>query len=217
MPRSRAAEAPQLRHDKPAVERILNAALSCLSQSDPAQLSMREIAEAAGVSKSLLLYHFENKEELLLAVIDGFFGTMIQRIEAVTLTLMSKKSDAALHGSLHAIWYELRQAGAMPGIFLRLAAAGTLDDPLKQRLIRFRTRLVRIIGEGLKHTLPEQAKTLDADAIAELILACFVGLEANRLFAEDPRVFERAFAMVTQGLALATQLGALDSTGKSRQ
>lgn len=202
MPRTKSTEAPQLTHDKPAVENILNAALQCLAKSDPAQLSMREIAEAAGVSKSLLLYHFENKEELLLAVIDGFFGSMIQRIEAVTLTLMSKKSDAALQGSLEAIWYELRHAGNMPGIFLRLAAAGTLDDPLKQRLIRFRSRLVRIIGEGVRMSLKDQAAEIDVEVAAELVLACFTGLEANRLFADDPRVFDRAFAMATSTLAL---------------
>jgi AcrR family transcriptional regulator len=208
----RSSETPRLTHDKPAVGRILNAALTCLSQSDPAQLSMREIAEAAGVSKSLLLYHFENKEELLLAVIDGFFGSMTQRIEAVTLTLMSKKSGAALQGSLEAIWYELRQAGAMPGIFLRLAAAGTLDDPLKQRLIRFRSRLARIIAEGMRMSLPERGEGIDVDAAAELMLACFVGLEANRLFADDERVFERAFALVTQTMGM---LGTLAANAKA--
>lgn len=212
MARVRAQNQPTLSHDKPAVERILNAALRCLRDNDPGQLSMREIAVEAGVSKSLLLYHFENKEELLLAVIDGFFGSMIERIEAVTLTLMSKKSGAAFSGSLQAIWYELRQAGDMPGIFLRLAAAGTLDDPLRQRLIRFRSRLVRIIGEGLRSTAAQNpqepaAPAIDHEAFSELVLATFVGLEASRLFAEDPRVFDRAFDMAMQTVAVAATLG----------
>ncbi len=49
--------------------RILDEASTLFVQQGYHGLSMREIAEAAGVSKAGLYYHFEDKEELFLAIL----------------------------------------------------------------------------------------------------------------------------------------------------
>jgi AcrR family transcriptional regulator len=49
-------------------------------------LSMRQLAEAVGVSKAALYYHFRDKEELLLAILDAYLDEMESSLAQVTQT-----------------------------------------------------------------------------------------------------------------------------------
>ncbi len=46
-------------------------------------LSMREIAAAAGVSKAALYYHFQDKEQLLLAILDAYLDELEMAIDEI--------------------------------------------------------------------------------------------------------------------------------------
>ena len=50
-------------------EQILEAAYTCIAREGYANVSLRQIAQEAGVAVSQISYHFKNKEGLLLAVI----------------------------------------------------------------------------------------------------------------------------------------------------
>ena len=52
-------------------------------------LSMREIAEAVGVSKAALYYHFKDKEELFIAVLNRGLDLISQQIDVI-----EKKSNS---------------------------------------------------------------------------------------------------------------------------
>lgn len=63
---------------------ILSTAKNLFIQQGYHGLSMRQIAEALGVSKAALYYHFRDKEELLLAILDSYLDEMeaaLQRIQ----------------------------------------------------------------------------------------------------------------------------------------
>src|SRR5215831_907772 len=49
-----------------SVQRILSAALACWSRDGYHGSSLKDIAAEAGVAKSLLHYHFQSKEHLLI-------------------------------------------------------------------------------------------------------------------------------------------------------
>lgn len=51
---------------------ILDAAKRLFIEKGYYGLAMRQIAEALGVSKAALYYHFKDKEELLLAILDSY-------------------------------------------------------------------------------------------------------------------------------------------------
>ena len=50
---------------------IITAAKPLMVDQGYRGLSMREIAEAVGVSKAALYYHFQDKEQLLLAILES--------------------------------------------------------------------------------------------------------------------------------------------------
>jgi AcrR family transcriptional regulator len=66
----------------PARERVLEAAERVISEVGAARLTLDAVAQAAGVSKGGLLYHFPAKEALLVALAQRYVDSMKQGIDA---------------------------------------------------------------------------------------------------------------------------------------
>ncbi len=62
-------------------ERILAEARRLLAEQGYAGLSMREIAEAAGVSKAAIYYHFADKEALFAVIVSQSLGNLEAMID----------------------------------------------------------------------------------------------------------------------------------------
>lgn len=74
-------------------EKILSTAKSLFIQYGFHALAMRQIAEALSVSKPALYYHFKNKEELFLAILNAYLDEMeaaLDRIAAEPVTYRKK-------------------------------------------------------------------------------------------------------------------------------
>lgn len=63
-----------------ASEKILNTALELIAARGYANVSMRDIADAAGVALSQLTYYYKNKEGLVCAVIENICVTYMDQI-----------------------------------------------------------------------------------------------------------------------------------------
>src|SRR5215467_5089269 len=66
----------------PVRDRILDAAERVVGDVGAARLTLDVVAQAAGVSKGGLLYHFPSKESLLVALSQRYVQSMEQCIEA---------------------------------------------------------------------------------------------------------------------------------------
>jgi AcrR family transcriptional regulator len=199
----------EIAHEKPAAERILRVTMRCLAHSDCDRLSMREIAETAGVSKSLLHYHFKSKDALLLELVERFFEAMIARIAraASERSRTSVSGIEALEETLDAIWRELRGSGEMPAIILRLSARGTLEPAVRRQLTKVRKRIVSIMLDGAHAALGRDlGAAIHVDAVTNLMVCAFVGLEANRFYVADPAELDRAFVLMKTLLRLVGAL-----------
>lgn len=72
-------------------ERILYAAAARIVAAGTANLSMQDVADAAGVSKGLIHYHFHDKETLLTRLIEWMTRESIER-ETSTLARSAPKT-----------------------------------------------------------------------------------------------------------------------------
>ena len=80
-------------------ERILSAARAVLRRDGGAQLSTRAVANEAGVHLSLIHYHFESREGLLLAVLERMNQELLGRQRAMYAsedTSLSEKWEQAI-------------------------------------------------------------------------------------------------------------------------
>ena len=65
---------------------ILDAAQRLFMQDGYRGISMRQIAEAVGVTKAALYYHFQDKEDLFIAIVEQYLLRMSALIDQVALT-----------------------------------------------------------------------------------------------------------------------------------
>jgi AcrR family transcriptional regulator len=80
-----------------AADRILAAAAECAGTLGVAQVSMQAVADAAGVSKALIHYHFRDRDELLARLADWLAGALVHG-EALAL------EDTDATNQLDALW-----------------------------------------------------------------------------------------------------------------
>jgi len=132
-----------------ASERILDAALRRIVGAGALDTSLGDIAEEAGVSKALILYHFQDRDTLLARLVDRVVGQLVARLRDA---LEGQRSALAVD----ALWEWLERE-------LRL---GTI--PLLAELSRDR-------GEAV-HDASRRAAARDRQAAADAVERLFTAL-----------------------------------------
>lgn len=124
-------------------ERILAAAQECFINSGFHGASMAAIAKTAGISPGLIYRYFENKNAIILAIIDSELATARQRIRDMRATDDVSQGfvdyfeahDTADHGSMNT------------ALFFEIAAEATRDPEIARALTRFsRTVQEEVVG-----------------------------------------------------------------------
>lgn len=183
-------------------ERILREATRLFVAGGYRGISMRDIAEAVGLSKAGLYYHFENKEDLFLAILQEHLsqvqevvercrempGTTRQRIQALTQALLSfppeqsaiirlASQDAAhLSPAARQAFYHTYQSGFIGQI------AGMIEEGLRQGELRPVDPMIAtwiLLGSMVPFfgTNPERGSMSSAQVTAEIVNIFFDGLE----------------------------------------
>lgn len=88
-----------------AKERILNAALKVFAEKSFEGSRMDEISREAKVPKSLIYYHFKNKDEILEVLISGFISEYMQILSATTKETHQEKSQELMI-RMRTVYYE---------------------------------------------------------------------------------------------------------------
>jgi AcrR family transcriptional regulator len=107
------------------LQRILQEATACFVARGYEGASMREIAEAVGITKAALYYHFQDKEDLFMAILNA----SLEEISAVLDRAGSSAQD--VRGQIDT------------------AMRGLLDLPAERRA------LIRVASQEMVHVRPE--------------------------------------------------------------
>jgi len=196
--------------DSPApresVRRILEAASTLWSRHGIQGVSLEKIAAAAGVAKSLLHYHFESKDHLLLEVNMYRAERLLAqvRIEAMPPGATVPERIA---GALEAVWGLLVDGRSQVPLQVELWRASRESPRLREHLERFATGVRVLVHAALADALgpaagDDPARLADQAALINIILEGFVFhlyqtddvAGARRAFEELQRLLVRAFA-----------------------
>jgi TetR/AcrR family transcriptional regulator len=135
-----------------AETKLLDSALRLFSEQGYEGTSIREIIEGAGVTRPVLYYYFENKEDLFRRLFEVKFSELIERIEGAAA------ADSSAIDRLKGIIvgaFELAEENseAVRLILQVLFAPPEQGPPLdRNRLIRQRFKIVqRVIRRGLEN------------------------------------------------------------------
>jgi TetR/AcrR family transcriptional regulator, transcriptional repressor of bet genes len=191
----------QKMHENHRREQILAAAYRVALQQRLAGLSSRAVASEAGVSNGLVFFHFKNRRELLLALLDWLLAKTILK-QAIDRGAASGNASSRLAG-------EIRNAiEGLPGkrkrieLFFDYWSMGARDEVTRKR-IRAALKLYRNSYLSLARAViaeePARYAGITGEVLADMVTGYIEGC-ALRLIA-SPRSYD--------GRAYSNAMGAL--------
>ncbi len=153
-------------------EKLLDSAEKLLAERPLADISLAEIARAAGVSKGTLYYHYKTKNEIIFDITDRYLDQ--QWNDLVRWTEDSNK-DTSLH---RLVKYVLERDSTAAELRMQLIYDAMLgNEPIRARLNERYTEFARLLTEKIAERGGEQP----AEFLAWLTLLCGEGLNIQRM------------------------------------
>ncbi|MEZ4474348.1 MAG: TetR/AcrR family transcriptional regulator [bacterium] len=181
---------------------ILDAARTCMLRHGYQGARMSAIAEAAGLSKGAIYFHFEGKQAVALALVDREFGRA-RALVARALAHEAPPSMASLALTFAQVF--LSEPGGPAERFVLLTGEiAVLDEVLRTRICGLHHELILGLAELLRRWSHAEGWTLpDPVAAATAVKALSDGLQAASAFGVDLDVealFPVAVSMIERGL-----------------
>jgi AcrR family transcriptional regulator len=191
--------------DNKTVRKILDAALVCWTRDGYHGASLKEIADEAGVAKSLLHYHFESKEHLLIELQSVHCRRVARRVRE-RLLATEPSFDNALAAMDH-VFQEMIDIREQFPFALEVWRASMQNAAVRERLHAFEQEILDLFQEGVHTTLGPLAPLLrlPPDRLAELLQVVLGGFELRLFLNPDiarlRRVYEDFKMLVRLALA----------------
>ena len=159
---------------------MLDAAIAALAKNGLAATSVQDIADAAGMSKGAVHYHFESKDELLERVVDECCTRLEQRI---TKTFLEPGPPMdRIRRALAEMWAVRRDVSPEFRVLMDMHAVArqspTMAEALRGALARSRRQMIDV---GLPHLVEMGLRPrISIEIIPRLVLAVLDGLATQQ-------------------------------------
>ncbi len=169
-----------------SILRILETAVGVIARLGYEGASMKEIAGAAGVSKSLLHYHFESKEDLLVRALSHLSEQIADAIQA-----RAGRPGSPMDRLLATAddLYELLLSDQEKTAFLtEMYATAIHNEPVREQLEKYRKTELNLIRDSLEAAVGvhEDRFVISLDRMARVIQNIIVGVSVERAAVSDP-------------------------------
>jgi len=131
--------------------KLLAAAAARFSQQGYAATSVREIVEAAGVTKPVLYYYFRSKEGIFQALLDEAIGQFLAAVDEVeSIPVRPPEKVRALMDRLYDIFVAHADVGRIVNSYFYGPASGTPVFDVRSVHDRFEASLLAMVKEGMR-------------------------------------------------------------------
>ncbi len=182
-----------------ARQRILQTTIQCFCAFGYEKSSMKLISTKAGVSQTLLHYHFETKEKLFQAAIDDMAKRMFAAASTQLphgLSVREGLTEAA--GLMYALFIDNIDAVMF---MVEFAAAANHNEFLRTAYVDYRDTQRRQLAEALRGIAGNDAPQGLLDESVRLFEAVLLGMSMQRPFVSDTSGFRRDFDVFAQMFA----------------
>jgi AcrR family transcriptional regulator len=167
-----------LRHGPVTREQILDSSLRLFSEKGFARTSVRDIAQAAGITDAAIYYHFASKRDLFDALIDERgFTAALESLERAEITVGPQEAIPGI--ALNALAFIYQNRDLMKVLMGEAMAGDAVATEEYQMLVeRFSKAEARI----LRHYLDQgELRTDDVDALAMQLVITVIGAFADHM------------------------------------
>lgn len=182
------------------VSRILDAALDVFARKGYHDARMDEIVSSSQTSKGSIYFHFPNKEQLFLALVDQFANLLERRIvEAIREHDRGMvKVQAALEACLSTFGRYRRQAKVL------LVQASGLGNAFEQKRLAINDRFADLIAVYLQEAIDVgEIEPLDTEVVSHAWMGAIYSLVIRWVYTGEPsseRIVQGLVPMLLQSV-----------------
>lgn len=186
-----------LDHHREPVANILHAAERCFQRYGYAETTTRVIAQEAGVSKSLLHYHFQSKEHIFIELQINLYNRISDEIAAI-ISSHGTTTEKSLR-LLDEVYRVVTQKDDL-AMHVEIWSRSFSSPKLRRHLLQFREFLRAVFIRMLEALLGEHVEKLPVsiETAADLALYVLTGFKFHAGFEEDMERVHRAYADLTK-------------------
>lgn len=177
-------------HDHAAEEQppkqlqLLRSTYKMIGLKGVGQLALQDVADAAGVSKALLLYHFKTKEGLILATLEWVLKRVADRIRIAIAPV--KTAEAKVEAMIDAIFIRPDLNREFYLVYCDLIGCAARLDTFSAVAITFHATVNRMYADVVAMGMREGVfPTRDANAAGAAVRALIDGLFLQWLLDRD--------------------------------
>jgi len=192
------------------VSRILDAAGHLFSKAGFERASMHEVAEAAGVSKGLLHYHFKSKEHLLIEAQRAIFRLIYRRFEE-----RFRRGERGLEPALEAmdaLWQAVRELRLQAPFLTETVSLVSREAAVAEQVDSFYEEAMGLLEQGIQEVFREDLGRMRAPPprLARVVRVIVHGLIMDLALARtegELAAIDRAYADLREMLRLSVLRG----------
>lgn len=132
-----------------AIDPVLEGAIECFVDTGYHGTSMRELAARIGVSVSSIYYHYADKQQLLVRVLDVTMSELAWRVDAARAEADNSCDEVALIVEALALFHTHRRQLA----FIGASEMRSLEGPNRRRITRARDQLQHVLDEAVDQAI----------------------------------------------------------------
>ena len=131
-------------------ERVIDCAMALLRNEGDRGVTMRRVAQDAGMSLSNVQYYFKNKDALLKAMADRYFYQCLEDIEGEQFLFETGDTKAALRLVIRNFLAHGLEVSDMCRVFREYWALATRNAEIEDYLVNYYSRLAAVLKEKLR-------------------------------------------------------------------
>ncbi len=182
--------------DNASVLRILRGASALFGRRGYHGTSLNDIAREAGVSKSLLHYHFDSKEHLFMEAQLELLRELLSHVRTLTTALGAGDSARALRGveaGLAEVMDYIERDVDQIAVMLEFRTVAAVNPGVGELVDHFHATVLALAVEGIHNALGPLVErlVLPPERLAQLLLTLFNGVLVDLAFARGDEARER--------------------------
>lgn len=156
-------------------QEILDAAMRCLGRDGYAATSLARVADEAGVSKRMVLYYFESREELFVQLSRTIGDRLITQLEEAIDGIQDPR--AVVHAGFGHMWEALTSDRALLIALFGVTIESVTDEHLAEIVAEFKNSLRDLMRRQLDLARTHGLRiVVDDDVAVTAIISGFLGL-----------------------------------------
>lgn len=181
-------------------QEILDAALRCLGRDGYAATSLARVADEAGVSKRMVLYYFDSREELFVQLARSIGERLIAQLEDAVSGIQDPAE--VVHAGFGRLWEAITADRALLIALFGVSIESVTDQRLAETVAEFKDSLRALLRRQLELARAHGLRiVVDDDVAITAMVSGFLGLAFEWLETGDTDALASTIAGYEQMVA----------------